>query len=98
MSDLYGLLFFVFLGAGIFIGLKVLIRPQKRTVEEFEKRAAEGSGGLSAAMFALQKILNPEAAKSTEVVMDLKGGRYNKKKREGKGNGTDLSRKKVTNE
>jgi hypothetical protein len=90
MNDWIGLLFFVLLVAGIFIGLKVLSRPPKRTSEEFEKRAAEGSGGLSAAMFALQKILNPEAAKSTEVVMDLKGGRYNKKKREGKGNGRQI--------
>ena len=91
MNDYIGLLFFVLLISGILIGLKVLSRPQKRTNEEFERRAAEASGGLSAAMFALQKILNPEAAKSTEVIMDVKGGRYNKKKREGKAGGTDLS-------
>ncbi len=89
MSDWFGILFFVLLAAGIFTGLKILSRPQKRTAEEFERGAAEGSGGLSAAMFALQKILNPEAAKSNEVIMDVKSGRYNKKKREGKGNGAD---------
>lgn len=88
MNDITGLLFFVLLILGVFVGLKILSRPQNRTDQEFERRAAEGSGGLSAAMFALQKILNPEAAKSTEVVMDVKGGRYNKKKREGKAGGT----------
>lgn len=91
MSDWFGLLFFVLLILGIFIGLKVLSRPNKRTEEEFERRAAEGSGGLTQATFALQKLLNPEAAKSKEVIMDLKGGRYNKKKREGKAGGTALS-------
>lgn len=87
MNDWIGLLFFVLLILGIFVGLKVLGRPQKRTDAEFERRAAEGSGGLSAAMFALQQLLNPEAAKSKEVIMEVKGGRYNKKKREGKANG-----------
>jgi hypothetical protein len=90
MNDLFGLLFFVLLIAGIFAGLKILSRPQKRTEEEFERKAAEGAGTLGAGMFALQKLLNPEAAKAAEVQMDLKGGRYNKKKREGKGNGKEI--------
>jgi hypothetical protein len=98
MSDWLGLLFFVLLILGVFVGLKVLGRPQKRTDEEFERRAAEGSGGLSAAMFALQQLLNPEAAKSKEVIMDVKGGRYNKKKREGKAGGTDLSEEDEKND
>ena len=42
-------------------------------------------------MMAMDKLLNPEAAKAVEVQMDLKGGRYNKKKREGKAGGSDLS-------
>jgi hypothetical protein len=90
MNDLLGLLFFVLLIAGIFAGLKFLSRPQKRTEEEFERKAAEGSGTLGAGMFALQKLLNPEAAKATEVQLDLKGGRYNKKKREGKASGNNF--------
>ena len=41
---------------------------------------------LGASMNALQELLNPEAAKSKEVQMQLKEGRYGKKKREGKAN------------
>jgi hypothetical protein len=91
MNDWIGVLFFVLLIAGIFVGLKLLSRPQKRTDQEFERRAAEGAGTLNAGMMALEKFLNPGAAKAAEVKLDLKGGRYNKKKREGKGNGTDLN-------
>lgn len=84
MSDWLGLLFFVLLVSGVLVGLKILSRPQKRTEEEFERRAAEGAGTLNAGMMALDKMLNPEAAKAAEVQMDVKGGLYNKKKREGK--------------
>jgi hypothetical protein len=91
MSDWIGLAFFILLIIAIFIGLKLLAKPQKRTEEEFERRAAEGAGLAGAGMQALNKLLNPEAAKGQEVVMDLKGGRYNKKKREGKAGGKDLS-------
>ena len=87
MNDWLGLLFFLLLIAGVIVGLKLLSRPQKRTEEEFERRAAEGAGTLNAGMMALDKMLNPEAAKGAEVQMDLKGGRYNKKKREGKAGG-----------
>lgn len=95
MNDLFGLLFFVLLVVGIFVGLKVLSKPQKRSAEEFEKRASEGSGGLGASLFALQKILNPEAVRLHETKLDLKGGRYNKKKREGKGNGNLLDEENI---
>ena len=87
MNDWFGLLFFILLIGGVLIGLKVLSRPQKRTEEEFERRAAEGAGTLGAGMMALDKLLNPEAAKAAEVKMQLKEGRYNKKKREGKAGG-----------
>lgn len=90
MSDWLGLLFFILLFVGVFVGLKILSRPQRRTEEEFERKAAEGAGTLNAGMMALEKLLNPEAAKAAEVKMDLKGGRYNKKKREGKGNGNNF--------
>lgn len=58
----------------------------KRTAEEFERNAAENTTMLGASMNALQELLNPEAAKSKEVQMQLKEGRYGKKKREGKAN------------
>lgn len=91
MNDYIGLLFFVLLIAGIFIGLRILSKPQKRTEAEFERRAAESPSMLGASMNALQELMNPEAAKAKEVQTQLKEGRYGKKKREGKGNGTDLS-------
>jgi hypothetical protein len=87
MSDWLGLAFFILVGIAIFIGLKVLARPQKRTEAEFERRAAEGSGTINAGFNALNELMNPEAAKGREVVTQVKEGRYNKKKREGKGNG-----------
>ena len=42
-------------------------------------------------MNALQEALDPAAAKSKEVQTQLKEGRYDKKQREGKANGEDLS-------
>jgi hypothetical protein len=35
-------------------------------------------------MNALQELMNPEAAKAKEVEVQMKDGRYGKKKREGK--------------
>jgi hypothetical protein len=89
MSDLIGLLFFVVLIAGAIIGLKVLSKPVKRTEAEFERNAAESASMLGASMNALQELMNPEAAKAKEVQTQLKEGRYNKKKREGKTGGED---------
>ena len=90
MSDWLGLLFFVLLIGGIFLGLKILSKPQTRTAEEFERNAAQSVSMLGASMNALQELLNPEEAKAREVQTQLKEGRYDKKKREGKANGEDL--------
>ena len=90
MSDWFGLLFFVLLIAGIFVGLKILAKPQKRTEAEFERNVSEGSS-IGAAVNALQEILDPAEARAKEVKVQLKEGRYNKKKREGKASGEDLS-------
>lgn len=87
MSDWLGLLFFVLLIGGIFLGLKLLSRPQKRTEEEFERNAAENTTLLGAGLMSLQEMLDPSAAKAKEVKMEMKQGRYNKKKREGKADG-----------
>ena len=87
MSDWIGLIFFVFLIVGIFVGLKVLSKPVTRTEAEFERGAAESASMLGAGMSALQEILDPSAAKAKEVKMQMKEGTYGKKKREGKGNG-----------
>lgn len=87
MSDWLGLIFFVLLIAGAFVGLKILAKPAKRTEDEFERSAAESPSLLGASMNALQELMNPEAAKAKEVQTQLKEGRYNKKKREGKADG-----------
>jgi hypothetical protein len=89
MQDWIGLLFFVLLIAGIYVGLKILAKPRTRTEEEFERNAAENTTMLGASMNALQELMNPEAAKAKEVQTQVKEGRYNKKKREGKANGED---------
>ena len=89
MSDWIGLLFFVVLIAGIFIGLKILSKPRVSTEAEFERNAAENTTMLGASMNALQELMNPAEAKAKEVQTQLKEGRYNKKKREGKANGDE---------
>lgn len=87
MSDWIGLAFFLLFVVGIFVGLKILAKPQKRTEEEFENRVSDGTGLLSSGVGALNELLNPNEAKAKEVKVQLKEGRFNKKKREGKGNG-----------
>lgn len=89
MNDWLGLLFFVLLAVGVFIGLKVLSKPRRRTEEEFERNAAENTTMLGASLGALQGILDPSAAKAKEARMQVKEGRFNKKRREGKANGAD---------
>jgi hypothetical protein len=89
MSDWFGLIFFAALIAGALVGLKILSRSHTRTEEEFEKNAAASTSTLNASMNALQQLMNPEAAKAKEVQMQLKEGRFMKKKREGKANGEE---------
>jgi hypothetical protein len=86
MSDWIGLAFFVLLVVGVLIGLKILSKPRTRTAEEFERNAAEGTTAIGASMNALQELMNPEAAKAKETITQMKEGRYQKKKREGKAN------------
>ena len=89
MSDWIGLAFFVLLIIGVFVGLKVLANPKVRTAEEFERNAAENTTMLGVGMNILNGFLNPGATKSKEVQTQLKEGRFNKKKREGKANADD---------
>lgn len=87
MSDWIGLLVIVLFVGGVLLGLKVLSKPQKRTEEEFERGVEEGPGLAGAGFNALHQMLNPEEAKKKIAVMEMKEGRYNKKKREGKAEG-----------
>lgn len=89
MSDWLGLGFFVLLIVGALIGLKVISKPATRTSEEFERNAAEGTTMLGATMNALQEAMNPEEAKAKETITQMKEGRYQKKRREGKANADD---------
>lgn len=86
MSDWIGLLFFALLIVGAFVGLKILSKPQTRTTEEFERRAAKSTSMLGATVNALQAAIDPAAAKAKEVQIQIREGRYSKKKREGKAN------------
>lgn len=72
MKDWIGLAFILLIVLG---GLYLLTRPTKPlTTEEFEKRAAENPGLLSAGALGLQKILDPAAAKAAEVQEDFRQG------------------------
>jgi hypothetical protein len=84
MNDWIGLGFFVLLIVGVIVGLKILSKPATRTTEEFERNAAENTTMAGALLSALHDITDPAAAKAKEVRMEMKGGRYMKKKREGK--------------
>ncbi len=71
-----GLILLVLLGAAF--GLSQLSKKPKRiSAEEFERRAQEGPGGLSASVIGLQKILEPGTEKSVAVQQDLRAGFYN---------------------
>jgi hypothetical protein len=87
MSDWLGVAFLVLLVLGAIFGLRGLAKPRPRTSEEFERNAAEGTTAIGASMNALQELMNPEAAKAKEVITQMKEGRYQKKKREGKAGG-----------
>ena len=84
MSDWVGIGFFVLLIFGILVGLKMLSKPRTRTEAEFERNAAEGTTAIGSSMNALHELMNPEAAKAKETITQMKEGRYQKKKREGK--------------
>lgn len=87
MSDWIGLTFFVVIAVGALVGLQLLSRHRTRTEAEFERNAAE-STMLGAGLNALQELMDPSAAKAKEVRMQMKDGRYLKKKREGKAGGS----------
>ena len=98
MNDWIGLGIIAFLVLCGLFGLSQLSKPYDVTVEEFERRAQEGPGLLSAGLVSIQKALDPSKEKAVEVVEDLKRGRYNKKEESGDppeaGDGSD---EKLTN-
>ena len=85
MSDLIGLGFLILLVVGAWIGLRTLSKPRKLSEQEFERKVGEGRSLINAGMMELDKFLNPQAAKSIEVIQELKSGNYNKKQNKGDG-------------
>jgi hypothetical protein len=77
MGDLIGIGFIALLVLAAVIGLLKLSQPYDVSTEEFEKRAHEAPSLISAGMSGLQKMLDPAAGKSMEVLEDLKQGYYN---------------------
>ena len=78
MHDLIGIGVIVLVVLGGLYGLSRLAKPYDVTPEEFEKRAQEGPGLISAGMIGLQKMLEPGAKKAIEVQEDFRAGRFNK--------------------
>jgi hypothetical protein len=89
MSDWIGIGIFLLVIAIGYLGIRALANQKPRTTEEFERNAAENTTMLGSSMNALHELMNPAAAKSKEVQMQMKEGRYGKKKREGKANDGD---------
>jgi hypothetical protein len=87
MSDWIGVLFFVALLVGAFAGIKALANQEPRTPEEFEKNAAENTTMAGALLNALHDVTDPASQRAKEVRMQMKDGRYQKKRKEGKAGG-----------
>ena len=94
MSDWIGLGIFLLVIAGAVAGLSFLGKKRPpMSNEEFEQRAAESRGTMSAGvagmMYALQKLMNPKAAEAVEVQKDLRAGFYDDKEHGGEGDDAD---------
>jgi len=76
MNDWIGLGVIGVLILGGLFALSRLGKPYDITVEEFERRAHEGPGLISAGLVGLQKALDPAMEKAVEAQEDLKQGRY----------------------
>jgi len=87
MGDWIGLAVIGFLILCALLGLWQLTKPYDITVEEFEKRAHEAPGMLSAGFTGLQKILDPATNKAVEAQQDFKEGRFDAE--QGKGDGDE---------
>lgn len=91
MSDWIGAAFFILLVVGAWLGLRALSKPRVSTLEQFERNAAQNATMVGALMNALHDVTDPGSERAKEVRMQMKDGRYQKKKREGKSEGDDQS-------
>jgi hypothetical protein len=85
MSDWIGLGLVILVLAGAVWGLSALGKPYVVTPEEFEKRANEGPGLLSAGLAGIQKLLDPTAEKAAEVQEDFRQGYLDGEQESGEG-------------
>src|ERR1044071_1619893 len=76
MNNWIGLGVILFLVICAVAAVAQLSKPYNVTVEEYERRANEGPGLLSAGLVGLQKALDPSKEKAVEVIEELKQGRY----------------------
>jgi hypothetical protein len=77
MSNWIGLGIILFVVLCALFALSQLGKPYDVTVEEYERRAKEAPGLLSAGLVGLQKALDPAMEKAVEAQEDLRQGRYN---------------------
>jgi mannitol-specific phosphotransferase system IIBC component len=91
MGDWIGSGVIVAVIVAVAIALTFLKRPQTRTSDEFERKAAEGGTMMGAAANALQEAIDPAAARAKEVIVQMTDGNYQKKKREGKANSPEIT-------
>jgi hypothetical protein len=89
MNEWFGLGFLILLVFGAYFGLRALGKPRHTTEQEFEERVGENRSMVTAAMMELDKFLNPQAAKSIEVIEEMKDGKYQKKQAKGDDEDTD---------
>ena len=87
MSDWIGILFFLLLLVGAFVGVRALANQKPRTTEDFEKNAVENTTMAGALLNALHDVTDPASQRAKEVRMQMKDGRYQKKRKEGKAGG-----------
>ena len=76
MGDWIGLGIIILVVICGLVGLSHLGKPYDVTVEEYERRAHEAPGLLSAGLVGLQKALDPATEKAVEAQKDLRQGRY----------------------
>lgn len=93
MSDWIGLGIIVLIIIGAVVGLSLLGKPYEVSREEFDKRAHEAPGMLSAGVMGLQKILEPAVEKAAIVQQDLKQGFLDGEQESGDDKDTDKPNK-----
>lgn len=79
-NDIFGLVIILLVALCGLVGLERVSRPSVLSQEEYEERLRRSSGiagsVMSAGMYALQKLMHPQAAEAVEVQRDMREGHY----------------------